>query len=183
MHEYPSFRAYAHQTSVGILVIDREGRVSGCNPAFSEMSGYAPDELRGRLPETVLYGELTEVETVRRLSAAVAEGRSCVETLVLYSKGGRPRWVAIQGSPIDDEERDLRCFVALVHRLAELPAPFPRDQQAGGVTWPALIPVCAQCKKVRDGQGTWRRVETFLQSLGQEQLTHGLCRDCIDEWT
>ncbi len=40
-----------------------------------------------------------------------------------------------------------------------------------------LIPVCAWCKKVRDERGEWR--EAALPVLGAENLTHGICPQCL----
>ena len=40
-----------------------------------------------------------------------------------------------------------------------------------------LIPVCAWCKRVRDEHGEWH--EATAPVLGAENLTHGICPDCL----
>jgi diguanylate cyclase (GGDEF)-like protein/PAS domain S-box-containing protein len=40
-----------------------------------------------------------------------------------------------------------------------------------------LVPICAWCKKVRDERGEWR--EAALPVLGAENLTHGICPECL----
>ena len=45
----------------------------------------------------------------------------------------------------------------------------------------ALLPICAGCKKVRDDEGYWRDVESFLEESSGASLTHGLCYTCVDE--
>ena len=42
-----------------------------------------------------------------------------------------------------------------------------------------LIPICAHCKQVRDDQGFWHRVETYVTGLTRKQFTHGICPDCV----
>ncbi len=46
-----------------------------------------------------------------------------------------------------------------------------------------LLPICAQCKKIRDDRngGTWSELETYLDSHSDATLTHGLCPDCLEE--
>jgi GAF domain-containing protein len=41
-----------------------------------------------------------------------------------------------------------------------------------------LLPICSVCKKVRDDQGYWQQVETYIGSLAAVQFTHGLCPAC-----
>lgn len=41
-----------------------------------------------------------------------------------------------------------------------------------------LIPICSSCKSIRDDQGYWKGVESYLRSLSGMELTHGLCPNC-----
>lgn len=41
-----------------------------------------------------------------------------------------------------------------------------------------LIPVCAWCHKVRDDEGYWNRVDSFLEQHTRVQVTHSICPDC-----
>lgn len=44
-----------------------------------------------------------------------------------------------------------------------------------------LLPICAGCKKIRDDDGFWLKVETYLTTHTDVELTHGLCPDCYQE--
>lgn len=44
-----------------------------------------------------------------------------------------------------------------------------------------LIPVCAWCKKVRDDQGFWQRLEVYLRAHTDAEVTHGVCPECLDD--
>lgn len=48
-------------------------------------------------------------------------------------------------------------------------------------TLTGLLPICAWCKKVRDDDGYWQRVEDYLTSRSQLKFTHGICTDCYNE--
>ncbi|MEM6455099.1 MAG: two-component regulator propeller domain-containing protein [Acidobacteriota bacterium] len=45
-----------------------------------------------------------------------------------------------------------------------------------------LIPICAKCKKIRDDEGYWEGVESYLQRHAGATLSHGLCPSCYEEY-
>ena len=42
-----------------------------------------------------------------------------------------------------------------------------------------ILPICAWCKKIRDDQGYWHQVETYMHDHSSVEFTHGLCPECI----
>jgi len=42
-----------------------------------------------------------------------------------------------------------------------------------------LLPICSCCKKIRDDQGYWNQVETYISAHSEVIFTHGLCPECI----
>jgi hypothetical protein len=44
-----------------------------------------------------------------------------------------------------------------------------------------LIPICAWCKRIRDDQGYWNGVETYLHTHTEAAFTHGICPDCMEK--
>jgi hypothetical protein len=42
-----------------------------------------------------------------------------------------------------------------------------------------LLPICAWCKKIRDDQGYWSQVETFIHERSDADFSHSICPDCI----
>lgn len=42
-----------------------------------------------------------------------------------------------------------------------------------------LIPICASCKKIRDDQGYWTQVETYVARHSDAEFSHSLCLDCL----
>jgi PAS domain-containing protein len=57
-----------------------------------------------------------------------------------------------------------------------------RDALARVKTLNGLLPICAACKKIRNDQGYWASVETYIQERSDAQFTHGLCPDCIPRY-
>lgn len=41
-----------------------------------------------------------------------------------------------------------------------------------------LLPICAQCKKIRDDHGYWNQVEVYVRDHSHANFTHSICPDC-----
>lgn len=46
-------------------------------------------------------------------------------------------------------------------------------------TLEGIIPICAACKKIRDDEGFWHRVEEYVSHHTTATFSHGLCPDCF----
>ena len=42
-----------------------------------------------------------------------------------------------------------------------------------------LIPICMDCKKIRDDRGFWNQLETYISKHSEAKFSHGICPDCI----
>ena len=46
-------------------------------------------------------------------------------------------------------------------------------------TLSGLLPICSNCKKIRDDQGYWEQVEVYIAKHSNADFSHGLCPDCM----
>ncbi|MGO9612621.1 MAG: GAF domain-containing protein [Dissulfurispiraceae bacterium] len=46
-------------------------------------------------------------------------------------------------------------------------------------TLSGMLPICSSCKKIRDDQGYWNQIETYISMHSEAEFTHGLCPDCV----
>ena len=67
----------------------------------------------------------------------------------------------------------LELQKTLVGRVRELEDALSQVKQLQG-----LLPICSYCKKIRDEQNYWQRVETYLSEHAQVAFSHGICPDC-----
>lgn len=42
-----------------------------------------------------------------------------------------------------------------------------------------MLPICANCKKVRDDTGYWSQIESYIGEHSDTTITHGICPDCF----
>ncbi len=45
-----------------------------------------------------------------------------------------------------------------------------------------ILPVCMRCKKVRDDEGFWSLLHSYLSKHEGIEMSHGLCPECAAEW-
>lgn len=44
-----------------------------------------------------------------------------------------------------------------------------------------LLPICANCKKIRDDRGAWGSLEAYVRENTEADFTHGICPDCMQK--
>lgn len=42
-----------------------------------------------------------------------------------------------------------------------------------------ILPICSSCKKIRDDEGRWQRIEAYIYERSEAVFSHGLCPDCM----
>lgn len=47
-------------------------------------------------------------------------------------------------------------------------------------TLKGLIPICSVCKKIRDDQGYWSLIESYIETHSNAAFSHGMCPECSD---
>jgi hypothetical protein len=46
-------------------------------------------------------------------------------------------------------------------------------------TLSGLLPICSNCKKIRDDQGYYQQIELYVMDHSQAEFSHGVCPECI----
>ncbi len=49
-------------------------------------------------------------------------------------------------------------------------------------TLKGIVPICSGCKKIRDDEGFWQQVETYVQKHTDAKFSHGFCPDCVEKY-
>ena len=45
-------------------------------------------------------------------------------------------------------------------------------------TLQGFLPICANCKKIRDDEGYWQQIEQYIQSRSDARFSHSICPEC-----
>lgn len=164
------------------FVVDEDVRIQECNEAAAEFLSVqraallnhrggdvlhclnAADDPEGCgrgpvCPGCVLRNSVGEAfqgnRTVRRRTKLeIIRGENKIEIYAL-----------VTASPFCYQERSLALLV--IEDISEI------------VELRRLIPICSTCRKVRDGDESWRRVESYFKELWDVDFTHGICPECF----
>lgn len=67
-----------------------------------------------------------------------------------------------------------RLYLAMHEQARRL-----REAMAEIRTLQGIIPICSYCKKIRDDQGSWSQMETYIVAHSEAQFSHGICDECV----
>lgn len=103
----------AQRTTNAVIITDAAERIEWVNEGFVRLTQYTLEEVRGRRPSEVLQGPDTDPAARARMRAALAEGRSITEEVLNYRKDGTPFWVAMQISPVLNDQGQVKRFIGI----------------------------------------------------------------------
>lgn len=90
----------------------------------------------------------------------------------LYSPEGGELWKVITN-------RILALFAIWVTALLSLK--IIQEAQKEIKMLSGFLPICSSCKKIRDDDGYWNQIETYIHSHSEAQFSHGICPECFKE--
>lgn len=47
-------------------------------------------------------------------------------------------------------------------------------------TLSGLLPICSNCRRIRNDKGYWERLEEFIQERTDADFSHGICPECME---
>ena len=162
----------------GILVWDDNGRLVEVNPAARRMLalGTSPigERLRdalGHVPELLESCDRADLSRAEVFLAEPDPRHLDVRVIPLVDRRGRSRGRLAILRDITESKRAEQEREQLIHSL--------QDALAQVKTLRGLIPICANCKKIRDDRGYWRQVEDYVSEHSEVDFSHGICPDCM----
>ena len=179
------YRAVVSQAVEGITLFETEtGCLLEANGAFQRMLGYTAQEI----PALTIYDVMEDGRDGANLDLSVVmkDYQAALGERRFVRKDGSLIDVDVSFSLITREARPVVCLVAhditgrkqaerqRENLLAELQEALSQVKTLSG-----LLPICASCKRIRDDQGDWQAIETYIRDRSDAEFTHGLCPDCI----
>lgn len=181
-------RAVVEGTTDAIYVKDRDGRYLLMNRAATQIIGRTPETLLGR-DDRALF-EPDEARRIMESDREVMErGQARTEENVVTLSGATRVFLSTKGPVRDEDGRVIGIFgisrdiTERKHEaeereriLAELQTALAEVRTLRG-----LLPICANCKKVRDDAGLWHQIESYVSERSEAEFSHGLCPECARE--
>jgi DNA repair exonuclease SbcCD ATPase subunit len=111
---------------------------------------------------------LTEA-SIEEMQDQIQEEKEQMETEVKERTVGIVKLNEQLNAQINDLHEELDEKLKLISELKEL-----LEVKAMG----DFLPICSNCKDVRDENGFWRPIEEFIRDLSDSDLSHTLCPEC-----
>jgi len=162
----------------GFFALDADGRFAYLNGVAGQLLQRPRDEAIGKR----LWDEAPELRgsIVEDMFRQVFDKHVAVHFEYLDPLSNR--WFVVHGHPSynggvtvyfrDCSDRKL-AELRLRETLAERDAALDRVRLLSG-----LFPVCAACKRIRDDEGNWHQIESYISQHSQATFSHGMCPDC-----
>lgn len=193
----------SERTSVRVLIVDDNVLALETIQEILERQGYevigramngsqAVDLVQELMPDLVLMD--IEMPRLSGLEAAQQIQDRCPTPVVMLTAHDAPDLVAQAGEvgvmsyilkPPRPDVVALVLPLALV-RFQELQELRRVNAELASAleqvkTLSGLLPICANCKRIRDDEGYWHHVENYIQSHSQASFSHGICPSCMQE--
>jgi PAS domain S-box-containing protein len=175
--------AIVQSSDDAIISATPEGKILSWNPGAERLYGYTAVEMMGCLEAVLMPGDLDGAPSP---SPSAAERVETFET-VRRRKDGKYVEVLLTVSPI----RDAAGQVVAVSSIARSIAQHKEEERlrlklieeltqalARVKTLTGLLPICAACKRIRNDQGYWEQVETYVKEHTNAEFTQSICPDC-----
>ncbi len=162
-----NFKRVLKEMPVIIFAADDDGSLVFFNREFEQVSGYDAKDLATD-PEMMQY--LFQLDK-DNLPAEPQDGGEWS----FYSKDGMEKtvyWSHVSEFPPMPGWKSWKVGVD----ITELKAAQARVKVLSG-----LLPICSNCKKIRDDTGYWNRIEAYIHDHSEADFTHGICPTCSRE--
>lgn len=177
-----------------LAVIDVRSRTYiECNQATLKLYGLESEkDFIGRepgefSPEFQPSGERSRDLADKLIATAISDGQSIFEwTSIRDQKEIFPTLITLSSISIGNKDYVLE----VVRDLTELKASQDKREQlikelkqalSDVTVLSGLLPICSSCKKVRDDQGYWNQIESYVAEHSQAKFSHGMCPECSDK--
>jgi PAS domain S-box-containing protein len=177
-------RIFTHSLDM-LCIADFDGYFKELNPAWDRTLGYTKQELLSK-PYIEFVHPDDRASTLAE-AQKISTGR---ETIVFENryrcKDGSYKWLLWNATPVVEDQlifaaaRDITDHKRLEDEreklIAQLQSALARVKSLEGI-----LPICAHCKRIRDDQGRWHAVETYVSEHSNADFSHSICPICLDK--
>ena len=184
---------------VAILMIDPEGWICHTNTTAEKLTGFSQEELLQQMSPRRFF------RSWQLLKAGVADkevkpkGTTLFQSIYRNESLRRAEWsflsrsgkeipVYMTLSRIDSPKGVF--YVAAITDVTPLRDVEEKLKQADKEKQSALsdiqqlkriLPICSYCKKIRDEEGAWNQLESYISHHSDIGFSHGICQACMEK--
>ena len=162
-----NFRSALRALPVIIYAADEDGSLIFFNREFERVSGYAADDLQD-------FPGLMDLLLRDDEGPCIVNDLSCRKWKIAAKDGGEKVVVWSEESTTVPLAGWRSWKIGL--DITELERAREKVKVLQG-----LLPICANCKKIRNAEGAWTQLEAYIAEQSEADFTHGICPACMAE--
>ena len=180
------YRLLFEQSRDAIIISTSDGDYLDINPAYEQLLGYSRAELmRMNALETWLDKEERRawVQQMERdgyvsdfqCGLRRKDGRGII-ALKTSSQRLDPDGRRIYQTICRDISERKRSEAEKEGLIVDLQKALVEVRKLSG-----MLPICASCKRIRNDEGYWQQIESYIAAHSEAVFSHGVCPDCAKE--
>lgn len=98
---------------------------------------------------------------------------------------GHYRWIFDRGTPFADDHGLFQGYIGScvdVSERREAQEALRKAAETEIRMLRGILPICAHCKRIRNDQGCWETVESYLRGRSEAEFSHTICPSCLDRF-
>lgn len=175
----------------GIQITNPDGKIIFSNPAHHKIHDTLNGGLIGKYVWELIAEEADRIKTKEYYKFLMREQPKPEPYFSAdKTKKGRLIFTQINWDYIQDSKGELTGIISVISDITK------RKQAEKGrekilkalqgalenvKTLTGLLPICANCKKIRDDKGYWNNLEAYIQKNSHASFSHGMCLECSDK--
>lgn len=201
--EKARYFAFYNLSPVGFLTLSEQGQILEANIIATAMLGLSQRAIENQPITRFIFNEDQDIyylhckqddktnSGLRQDSAGASyAGNAKACELRMIKKDGTTFWVRLESLTVQDHSLVTEQKVDHAPVIRVVVTDINERKQTEAMlqkafddikTLRGIIPICASCKKIRDDEGYWHRVEVYVSDHTEAEFSHGICPVCCEK--
>ena len=180
------YRTIFENTGTAMIIIKEDKTISLVNSEFEKLSGFSRTEIENRKT----WVEFVAKDDVKKMKQYHSQRRIDPESAPnnyefrFVNRDQEIRDIFIRIDMIPGTRQSVASFIDITQLKQSLEKEKNLQKElANALTkvLSGLIPICSNCKKIRDEKDSWVQLESYIRNKTQADFSHGICPECARE--
>ena len=177
--------AILNAISCPILIIDRDYSIAGANNSACLLFGSSLDNIVGHKCFKITHHldrPCWQEEGILCPAKTAFMSKERATTIHKHSHFNKSVFEQLIATPLFDAQGNADFVIEEINDITEM----VRSKEVVGQLKKGmkflhgLLPICANCKKIRDKEGHWNHLESYISNHSEVNFSHGLCEKCVE---
>ena len=169
-------------TGTAMVMIDNDKKITLLNRNFERLTGFERENIENRMSiiDIVDPSDRAMIEKYHWQRRNQKNTPNSYEfKLITREETTRDVYVTVDLIPGTNQSVASLLDISQLKQILESQKDLQRQlAEALEKALNGFIPICANCKKIRDENGNWVQIESYLHDRTKADFSHGICPEC-----